>query len=159
MCPLAIFSLRQLELLHLHFMSVCICVSVHVCLSSNNLITFQGICLISRKKKKKKIMCVPSCDRCSCGVGKCNVSNVSFDRCGSHNVMRRGDACATRAQCAHTGPEIQPHRGNEEIKAAGISQKAKLIQILQVDAADWRTFSAAAYEIGANWILCREQCD
>lgn len=36
---------------------------------------------------------------------------------------------------------------------------SKLIQILEVDAADWCTFSAAAYEIGANWILCWEQCD
>lgn len=73
--------------------------------------------------------------------------------------MRQRDACATPAKCAHTAPGVPPHRGNEEIKAVGISQKAKLIQILQVDAADWRTFSAAAYEIAANWILCREQCD
>lgn len=103
--------------------------------------------------------CVSSCDQCNCGVDKCNVTNVSCDSCGSHHVMRQRDVCVSPAQRAHTGRDIQPHRGNEEIKAAGMSQKAKLIQIPQVDAADWRTFSAAAYEIGANWILCREQCD
>lgn len=74
-------------------------------------------------------------------------------------VMTERGTCVTPSQCAHTGGVIQPHGGNKEIKAVGISQKAKLIQILQVDAADWRTFSAAAYEIGANWILWREQCD
>ena len=31
--------------------------------------------------------------------------------------------------------------------------------MLKVDSVDWCKFSAAVYEIGANWILCSEQWD
>lgn len=64
-----------------------------------------------------------------------------------------------------TGRELEKTEKNRGvgvgggIKAAGRTANAKLIHILEVDAADRCTFSAAAYEIGANWILCREQCD
>lgn len=45
------------------------------------------------------------------------------------------------------------------MKGLGHTVSTKLIQMLSVDTVEWRTFSAAMYEIGANWILCCEQWD
>lgn len=43
--------------------------------------------------------------------------------------------------------------------ALGHTVRCKLIQTMKVDVVDWCKFTAAVYEMGANWILCSEQLD
>lgn len=54
---------------------------------------------------------------------------------------------------------VQQERKTGGNKALGHTVNAELIEMLEVGAVDWCTFSAAVDEIGANWILCCEQCD